>query len=512
MEEQQRKLLFPVLNKLDALCTHLLLEGQVSAADEKADEATSGEICNGSFSGDANSWGCCTLMPLALEYLTGKHAAGEGAQSSGGPLLGNDPVLDNSEEETLRRRRDRFIQGKEGESFYHMLAHLLSKTLGIGPVPQRNYSLCRELSLRTALETRDTDKLHAAVSDAKFSGGGAAVHESKNTDHAGEANAEKASLALPSDEEVKYIERQIGRFPFGLLSVARRRKDTNPMTQKLSSSSSDTHAALRARGIPQVLLVSPLWVGDLLEKKSFRAALSSAHSPKPRQRLLQSLLRVEGFLGAEEEEATEEAAPTEARNLDTVGELTPFPTTFWLSDPVLCAKISEVETTGFVKETESGVLRKDSALQRKVIEDNMRFIALRWLLLPKSVLSHFYSANKRCARCRNEIPEGKFSRLGKLEAIATQRDANCSRNEDGSEGRKEYRAQGAEPCRECKECVICSCRLCNLLECHRLRGIGGLLDFCRVRCIHMQYAFHLICPTTLGNLIEERFQLYKWAG
>ncbi|OEH75089.1 hypothetical protein cyc_03225 [Cyclospora cayetanensis] len=496
MEEQQRKLLFPVLNKLDALCTHLLLEGQVSAADEKADEATSGEICNGSFSGDANSWGCCTLMPLALEYLTGKHAAGEGAQSSGGPLLENDPVLDNSEEETLRRRRDRFIQGKEGESFYHMLAHLLSKTLGIGPVPQRNYSLCRELSLRTALETRDTDKLHAAVSDAKFSGGGAAVHESKNTDHAGEANAEKASLALPSDEEVKYIERQIGRFPFGLLSVARRRKDTNPMTvssscapssslasapsgreQKLSSSYSDTHAALRARGIPQVLLVSPLWVGDLLEKKSFRAALSSAHSPKPRQRLLQSLLRVEGFLGAcshakkgascrglelsgvkrecrEEEEATEEAAPTEARNLDAVGELTPFPTTFWLSDPVLCAKISEVETTGFVKETESGVLRKDSALQRKVIEDNMRFIALRWLLLPKSVLSHFYSANKRAQGAEPCSEEGGI----KTQVIQGSR---------GTGG-------------ECKECVICSCRLCNLLECHRLRGIGGLLDFCRV--------------------------------
>lgn len=38
-------------------------------------------------------------------------------------------------------------------------------------------------------------------------------------------------------------------------------------------------------------------------------------------------------------------------------------------------------------------------------------------------------------------------------------------------------------------------------------GIGGLGDWNRVRCLHMQYAFHLCRPSLIGAWMDEHFQL-----
>jgi uncharacterized protein len=39
------------------------------------------------------------------------------------------------------------------------------------------------------------------------------------------------------------------------------------------------------------------------------------------------------------------------------------------------------------------------------------------------------------------------------------------------------------------------------------KGIGGLEDFQRVRCLHMHYAYHLVRPTEFGRYLDERFAL-----
>ncbi|MFT5117330.1 MAG: hypothetical protein ACI9NY_000859 [Kiritimatiellia bacterium] len=35
------------------------------------------------------------------------------------------------------------------------------------------------------------------------------------------------------------------------------------------------------------------------------------------------------------------------------------------------------------------------------------------------------------------------------------------------------------------------------------RGIGGIADFQRIRCLHTYYAAHLVCPNTIGTMLEQ---------
>jgi hypothetical protein len=35
------------------------------------------------------------------------------------------------------------------------------------------------------------------------------------------------------------------------------------------------------------------------------------------------------------------------------------------------------------------------------------------------------------------------------------------------------------------------------------RGIGGIADFQRIRCLHTYYAAHLVCPNAIGTMLEQ---------
>jgi hypothetical protein len=38
------------------------------------------------------------------------------------------------------------------------------------------------------------------------------------------------------------------------------------------------------------------------------------------------------------------------------------------------------------------------------------------------------------------------------------------------------------------------------------RGVGGIADFSRIRCLHTWYAAHLVVPNTVGRLLDEWWQ------
>lgn len=38
------------------------------------------------------------------------------------------------------------------------------------------------------------------------------------------------------------------------------------------------------------------------------------------------------------------------------------------------------------------------------------------------------------------------------------------------------------------------------------RGIGGIADFGRIRCLHTYYAAHLVVPNTVGKLLDDYWQ------
>jgi len=39
------------------------------------------------------------------------------------------------------------------------------------------------------------------------------------------------------------------------------------------------------------------------------------------------------------------------------------------------------------------------------------------------------------------------------------------------------------------------------------RGIGGIADFQRIRCLHTYYAAHLVYPNTVGRMLDEHWRL-----
>lgn len=58
----------------------------------------------------------------------------------------------------------------------------------------------------------------------------------------------------------------------------------------------------------------------------------------------------------------------------------PFPTLYWLVDPVLSTAVAEAERKGGVRAIERA-LQEDDALMAKHLEDNRRYAAERWALL-----------------------------------------------------------------------------------------------------------------------------------
>ncbi|KAL8428553.1 hypothetical protein Efla_003324 [Eimeria flavescens] len=282
------------------------------------------------------------------------------------------------------------------------------------------------------------------------------------------ARAEDA-LLLPTSRQIGEVAKQIKRFPYGLLSIASLRK-----REDHEAGAAGEEAAAAGKGedegaeqqVPQVLTVSPFWIAASPQKK-FK---THSHSFDSRQLLIDSVAQaVEVGAALEEDERS-------------VAAITPFPTTFWLSDLRLTAKLSEAELTGWMKGMENGVLLSDAGLQEAVICDNLRFISLRWVLTPRVFLSHFYSANQRCGSCRKHKPEGHVFPEYEREKL--------------SHFSQQVESQDAAEAEETERMTAGS--------------LAGKTE--KIRCLHMQYAHHLACPTTLGNLIDDAFGVHAFAA
>jgi len=44
------------------------------------------------------------------------------------------------------------------------------------------------------------------------------------------------------------------------------------------------------------------------------------------------------------------------------------------------------------------------------------------------------------------------------------------------------------------------------------RGIGGIADFTRIRCLHTWYAAHLVAGNTIGSMLDDHWQQQSGAG
>lgn len=121
--------------------------------------------------------------------------------------------------------------------------------------------------------------------------------------------------------------------------------------------------------------------------------------------------------------------------------LLPFPTLYWLIDPVRCKRVADLERDGAVGALER-TIAADESLRAGLQEDHRRYAAERWALLNSDEQQHAIDAG----------------------FAPTLRD----------------------------------------------KGIGGIADFTRLKCLHLHLAHHLAeraagnGGTTVGRLIEAR--------
>ncbi|MDG2046498.1 MAG: DUF501 domain-containing protein [Halioglobus sp.] len=116
----------------------------------------------------------------------------------------------------------------------------------------------------------------------------------------------------------------------------------------------------------------------------------------------------------------------------------PFPTLFWLVDPVLCYRIDQLEAGGLIKQFQQRV-DLESNLQRGMRHDHEAYIALRDSFMRPAIRQRLDS-------------------LGFGQALVE-------------------------------------------------RGVGGIADFTRVRCLHTWYGAHLVKPNTVGTMLDTWWRL-----
>jgi len=114
----------------------------------------------------------------------------------------------------------------------------------------------------------------------------------------------------------------------------------------------------------------------------------------------------------------------------------PFPTLFWLVDPVLNYRIDQLEARGLIAELQQRIDESET-LQDSMRKDHEAHIALR-----------------------NELMQ--------------------------AQDRSKLEQQG-------------------YFESLQKRGIGGIENFSRIRCLHTWYAAHLVEANTVGQLLDEVF-------
>lgn len=112
----------------------------------------------------------------------------------------------------------------------------------------------------------------------------------------------------------------------------------------------------------------------------------------------------------------------------------PFPTLFWLLDPVLCYRIDQLEAGGLIKQLQQRI-DADPDLQHSMDLDHRAHIILR--------------ENYMLPAVRQRLQE-----LGFGDALAQ-------------------------------------------------KGIGGIADFTRIRCLHTWYGAHLVVANTVGDLLDD---------
>lgn len=493
----QLELLDTVLLRIDAFCRALFVQEKKFASGtggplnslrpKDSSRKTSGHRGDsGKVGEDGDILLCAALCDLA-RYARGEV---ETATKTATDALGTPPPS----RERLRDILQHLCAGKnDSRVFFNCCANLIAEIVGLSPCVRRRYPRSDSRQSESADSSESTNKNQEEPTLGSVEVSVEAV-----------AAAARSALELPSIAAIKVVQHQLGRFPYGLLTIAVARSISRTRTGgSLGQNHLEYQGTMSSMDaemfVPAVLVVSPFYVSPSQRIKGFQQEMESWARHESTSKIRHTLGL--SFSGVQ---ANTHASSREGDVLPLV----PFPTTFWLSDPLLRREISRLEKSGSIKDLEETLLTGN--ILRTVIEDNVRFIALRWMLVPKGLLSHFYSASEELSlRVRSpDITSAQSTAriaeiLGSGLTSEVPVECNISRGfRPLGDPRDLSSLRGCEP-ESTYVRRLCTCSLCKLVHSLRVRGIGGIAEFTHVRCLHMQYALHLLVPTAVGNAIDK---------
>ncbi|SCM22883.1 rhoptry protein RHOP148, putative [Plasmodium chabaudi adami] len=173
----------------------------------------------------------------------------------------------------------------------------------------------------------------------------------------------------------------------------------------------------------------------------------------------------------------------------------PFPTIYWLVNKNICGYISHLEKVNIIKNIENLINQKNekfNLLRHFLIYDHLKYIVIRLRHINKKILLFFYMFFLNSDIFLKQYQDNK-----NIEDITIGTYINPFQIQPDILNifLQTYKID--------TNTISEILRKINTL---RIKGIGGILNFLTLKCLHLYFASHLSYPNTVGHILEEFFK------
>ncbi|CAD2109039.1 hypothetical protein YYG_01575 [Plasmodium vinckei petteri] len=173
----------------------------------------------------------------------------------------------------------------------------------------------------------------------------------------------------------------------------------------------------------------------------------------------------------------------------------PFPTIYWLVNKNICGYISHLEKVNIIKNIENLINQKNeefNLLRHFLIYDHLKYIVIRLRHINKKILLFFYMFFLNSDIFLKQYQDNK-----NIEDITIGTYINPFQIQPNILNifLQIYQID-----------INTISEILRKINTLRIKGIGGILNFLTLKCLHLYFASHLSYPNTVGHILEEFFK------